>query len=131
MCLADIVMTDVNLTSQPGIVNFATAGAEVTLSIPAEDRLLAGSPQQKTSNVFSDAGGKFFSGVWESTPGKWRIRYSENEFCHMTAGRVRITQTNGAAHEFGAGDSFVIPAGFEGTWEVLETARKLYAIYEP
>ncbi|HEY6642486.1 cupin domain-containing protein [Povalibacter sp.] len=124
-------MTDVNLTSQSGIVDFATAAAEVTLSAPADDRLLAGSPQHRTSNVFSDEGGKFFSGIWESTPGKWRIRYSENEFCHMTAGRVRITQVNGTVREFSAGDTFVIPAGFEGTWEVLEAARKLYVIYEP
>jgi uncharacterized cupin superfamily protein len=24
-----------------------------------------------------------------------------------------------------------VPAGFEGLWEVLEDARKFYAIYEP
>jgi uncharacterized cupin superfamily protein len=30
-----------------------------------------------------------------------------------------------------AGDSFVVPAEFEGTWEVLEPAVKLYAIFEP
>ena len=29
------------------------------------------------------------------------------------------------------GDECVIPAGFEGEWEVLETTRKTYVIYEP
>jgi uncharacterized cupin superfamily protein len=29
-----------------------------------------------------------------------------------------------------AGDTFVIPAGFVGTWEVLEDCRKIYAIFE-
>jgi uncharacterized cupin superfamily protein len=49
----------------------------------------------------------------------------------MTAGRVRITDANGRQREFKVGDTFVIPAGFAGTWEVLESARKLYAIFEP
>ena len=32
---------------------------------------------------------------------------------------------------YGPGDSFVMPAGFPGLWEVLEPAQKFYAIYEP
>jgi uncharacterized protein len=131
MCLADIVMTDVNLNDQPEIVDFANASSELTISKPADDRLLEGSPEQRTRNFFSDATGRFFAGTWESSPGKWKIRYTENEFCHMTAGRVRITDANGRQREFKAGDTFVIPAGFAGTWEVLESARKLYAIFEP
>ena len=130
MCLADIVMTEVN-PAVTSIIDFATTTPEISVSSPPADRLLAGSPRQKTGNVFADTGGKFFAGVWESTPGKWRVRYSENEFCHMTAGRIRITDTAGAEREFAAGDTFVVPAGFEGTWEVLEAARKLYVIYEP
>jgi uncharacterized cupin superfamily protein len=44
---------------------------------------------------------------------------------------VRIVGDDGSESVFGAGDSFVIPAGFTGIWEVLEPARKLYAVYEP
>ena len=29
------------------------------------------------------------------------------------------------------GDNFTIPCGFSGQWEVLETTRKIYVIYEP
>ena len=32
--------------------------------------------------------------------------------------------------EFGAGAAFVVPAGFEGTWEVIEDCTKFYAIFE-
>ena len=28
------------------------------------------------------------------------------------------------------GDRFVIPAGFSGTWEVIEPTRKVYAMFE-
>jgi len=49
----------------------------------------------------------------------------------MTSGRVVITGEDGAALTFAAGDAFVIPAGFSGTWEVLEDCTKIYAIFEP
>jgi uncharacterized cupin superfamily protein len=44
---------------------------------------------------------------------------------------VRIEGVQGTRHEFKAGDSFVVPAGFEGTWEVLEATSKLYTIFAP
>jgi uncharacterized protein len=127
VCLASLVMSDL----LPAIVDFQAATPEVSTSRPAPERLLAGDPQHSVSNYFSDATGQFFAGVWQSSPGRWRVRYSENEFCHLTSGRVRIEGEQGAAWTFQSGDSFVIPAGFVGTWHVLEPTSKLYVIFEP
>lgn len=128
MCLASIAMS---ASPMPVLIDFAASSPEITTSTPSADRLLAGAPQQTARNYFSDATGKFFAGVWDSTPGKWRVRYTENEFCHLLQGRVRISDSSGLACTFKAGDTFVIPAGFVGEWEVLESARKLYVIHEP
>jgi len=49
----------------------------------------------------------------------------------MTAGRVIIESVAGERMSFGAGDAFLIPAGFTGTWEVVEDCSKIYAIFEP
>jgi hypothetical protein len=103
---------------------------EPELSSPAADRLISGNPRQSVSNYFSDVTQQFFAGRWSSTRGTWRVRYTENELCVMTAGRVVITSEDGAAQTFGSGDAFVIPAGFAGTWEVLEDCTKIYAIFE-
>ena len=46
-------------------------------------------------------------------------------------GRVVITSEEGKRWQFNAGDAWVIPAGFSGTWETVEPARKRYAIFEP
>jgi len=116
-------------SSQPDIIDFARALPERSVSTPEPDRLLVGKPEQVASNFFTDSTGQFFAGRWESTPGRWRVRYTENEFCHITRGRVRIVSEQGTAHEFRAGDSFVVPAGFAGIWEVVETTSKLYAIF--
>ena len=98
--------------------------------VPSE-RLIAGNPMQSVANAYSDAGNAFHCGVWEGEVGAWRVAYTEHEFCHMLEGRVRMRGNDGSDTTVVAGDSFVIPAGFEGVWEVLEPARKLYAIYEP
>ena len=97
----------------------------------AEERLVAGHPTQRVANVWSDPGNAFHCGVWEGDVGAWRVHYTEHEFCHMLAGTVRMRGDDGSETVATAGDSFVIPAGFVGIWEVLEPARKLYAVYEP
>ncbi|MFD0726107.1 cupin domain-containing protein [Lysobacter brunescens] len=95
------------------------------------DRLVKGTPRQAIDNVYASADQAFQCGVWEGEVGAWRVRYTEHELCHMLAGRVRLTGDDGTEAVFAAGDSFVIPAGFRGIWEVIEPARKLYAVYEP
>jgi len=98
---------------------------------PAPENILAGIPRTRASNQYSDASGEFFCGIWTSTAGKWRVRYTEHEFCVIIEGRVRIESTAGEKHEFKAGDAFVVPAGFEGIWEVTEPCKKWYSVFEP
>jgi len=112
-------------------IDAATATEEALELDPA--RLAAGSPmpRQFVRNAFTDASGRFFAGIWRSSVGAWRVSYTENELCVLTAGKVRISDDQGRQWTFGPGDSFVVPAGFAGLWEVPEPAQKFYAIYEP
>ena len=97
----------------------------------AEGRLIAGNPSQDVANLFSDPGGQFHCGIWEAEPATWRVSYSEYEYCHMLEGRILICEDGGTETVVAAGDSFIVPAGFAGTWQVLEKARKVYVIFEP
>ncbi len=94
------------------------------------DRVTAGNPVSRVMNAYSSADGHFDVGLWESTPGRWKVSYSEHEVCLLLAGRIRLIPTVGEAQEFVSGEAFVIPAGFEGEWETLEATRKLYVIYQ-
>ncbi len=98
---------------------------------PAPQNILAGIPRARVSNQYTDASSQFFCGIWNSTNGKWRVRYSEHEFCVILEGRLKIESAAGERHELRAGDVFVVPAGFEGSWEVCEPCKKWYAIFEP
>ena len=93
---------------------------------PAADRIVSGSPVFTTWNVEERDG--LFCGIWQSTPGKWRISYDEWEYCRILSGVSVVTENGGGAHTVRAGDSFVLRPGFKGTWEVIETTRKDYVI---
>lgn len=94
------------------------------------DNVVAGSPTTKLQNYYTDGSGQFFSGIWESTPGKWRVNYAEEEFCAILEGRVVLTNSENIAETFVKGDAFIIPKGFTGTWETIEAVKKWYVIFE-
>lgn len=110
---------------------FPLAGTPVEAFMPAAGKLLSGQPAQTVANHYSDASGQFHSGEWTGEPGRWRVQYTEHEFCYVTRGRIAITDAEGQTVEVKAGDAFMVPAGFVGVWEVLEAAHKFYVIFEP
>ena len=114
-------------TVAPTIVRIVTDGVEPEPGAPATDRVMSGDPRFTTWNVEETEGG-LYCGIWEATPGKWRIEYEEWEFCHILSGISVVTDDAGTEHILRAGDAFVIRPGFKGTWEVLETTRKEYVI---
>ena len=94
---------------------------------PAPDRLISGAPQFTTWNV-EEAEGGLYAGIWQSTPGKWRIVYDEWEYFHILEGHSVVTEDGGEPVHLKAGDSYILRPGFKGTWEVVETTRKDYVI---
>lgn len=97
----------------------------------AAERRIDGECRQRVANHYSDPSGQFHAGIWRGGPGRWRVKYSEHEFCTLLEGWVRISDAAGDSVELSPGDHFVIPAGFEGVWQVLEPACKTYAVFEP
>ena len=57
--------------------------------------------------------------------GSWR----RNEVIYLVAGRMTVTPDGGDAAEIGVGDMAVFPKGWNGTWDIHETVRKVYFIF--
>lgn len=113
------------------IIDFKNEIDGISPAFPAE-RVLGGNPEQNLYNQFQDSSKQMVSGTWDCTEGKWQADYSaKSEFCHILSGKVILADEDGTAKTFSAGDSFVIPMGFAGTWEVVEPVRKLYVIVTP
>ncbi|MFJ4286867.1 cupin domain-containing protein [Paenarthrobacter nicotinovorans] len=70
-------------------------------------------------------------GVWECEPGGWPVKdRADTEVCYILSGSAVITdEATGTPHKIGTGDFLVLPVGWSGRWDVLETVRKVYAIY--
>lgn len=93
---------------------------------PAPEKVLSGNPVHTTWNLEDRDG--LYCGIWQSTPGKWRVSYTEWEYVHILEGVSVLTDVEGRATTLRAGDRWVIRPGFAGTWECLETTLKDYVI---
>ena len=89
---------------------------------------MEGDPSHVTEVRFESPDGGLIAGTWTSTPGKWRAFADRDEFCTILVGHVRLIDAAGVAQTFHAGDAFLIPNGFRGFWEVLETTTKHFVI---
>lgn len=89
---------------------------------------LTGAPVESFRVLHRDAGGR--SGVWECTPGSFdSARNGDTELMHFLSGAGTITTADGTVHEIGPGVLLVAPDGWRGTWDIRETVRKIYTIW--
>ena len=93
---------------------------------PDPDRLIAGNPVHTTWNLEDRDG--LYCGLWQSTPGKWRVKYTEWEYFRILSGYSILTGSDGRVTQLHPGDSLIIRPGFEGIWEVVQTTLKDYVI---
>ncbi len=112
-------------------VSFDLASVTPDEGAPARDRIVSGDPRTRTWNFEESPDGRLFAGIWEATPGKWRVVYDEWEFFRIESGTSILTEDGGAPRTLKAGDQAVLRPGFTGTWEVVETTRKAYVIRLP
>lgn len=89
----------------------------------------SGDPQLGVQALAPAAGGNL--GIWECQPGGWPVvNRPDTEFTYIISGRARLTDdATGDVVEIAGGDLVILPPGWSGRWDVLETVRKVYAIY--
>ena len=88
-----------------------------------------GKPEVSGKHFFSGHGTTV--GVWECTPGGWHIENRpDTETMLLLKGHVRMTTKGEQPVELKEGDVFVLPKGWSGRWDVLDTTRKLFVISE-
>ncbi len=112
------------------IVDFSTTNTEAERFRPAPEKVLKGDPEQVIHKHYDSPCGQMNAGVWEGAVGQWTVNYTEHEYCEILQGVSVLRDKEGNAKTLRAGDRFVIPAGFKGTWEVLEPCRKIYVVFE-
>ena len=99
---------------------------EVTRPDPGQ--VVSGDPVHSTWSREDRDG--LYCGMWQTTPGKWRISYAEWEYIYIHSGHSILTDQHGTVTHLRAGDRFIIRPGFDGTWDCVETTLKDYVIVE-
>ena len=73
--------------------------------------------------------GSIMVSVYEAGPGKVRIEGSVyDEFITILEGRLILTPDGGGEYEYKAGDSLIVPKGYQGGWEMPERYRELIVV---
>jgi uncharacterized cupin superfamily protein len=91
-----------------------------------KDILVAGQLNMKVATLFS--GKELNVSIFECTPAKTDHRTRPNdsdEFVFVLSGKLILTEPDGKVHQFQAGDSLVLPAGYTGTWEMQGNYREI------
>lgn len=99
------------------------------ISTPDPAKVIDGNPVHSTWN-HEDRDG-LYCGVWQSTPGAWKVSYDEWEYFAIRSGYSILTAADGTVTELRAGDAHILRPGFSGVWRVVETTLKDYVIVMP
>jgi len=83
------------------------------------------SPNTAWLEVFGDGEGRD-AGIWECSPGKYRLERASDEMCYILQGNWRLGGDEGDEYEVKAGDLLYLRKGWSGTSHVIETIRKVY-----
>lgn len=88
-----------------------------------------GDPQIAFHSLAPEAEGNL--GVWECQPGGWPVLdRPDTEFTYIISGRALLTdESSGQVIEISSGDLVILPPGWTGRWDILDTVRKVYAIF--
>ncbi|WP_375212138.1 cupin domain-containing protein [Aquabacterium sp.] len=120
------------VSAHPRIVPMAQPLRPGQIDQPRPDRLVQGNPRRQTWPLYTSADGVTTAGIWACERGMWRIVFASNkeEYFFVLEGHVRLHDPHGQAVDVRAGEGAVIPAGFEGAFEVVQPVRKHFVVVE-
>lgn len=118
------------MTASPRIIRFDPPATPPVIDHPRAERLEQGRPERRTWTLYEPNVGDLSAGIWECEPGRWRIVFApdQDEYFFVLQGHVRLHDGQGGVTEVRAGEAAVIPAGFEGSFEVVERVRKHFVL---
>lgn len=111
--------------AQPAAMASAAIGPATPVAAPLGD------PVSLCRTLGHAPGAQVSMGVWECSPGLWRRQVMRAEFSHLLEGRCRFIPDGGEPITLAAGDAVYFPPHSSGVWDISETVRKVYVIFDP
>jgi len=95
-----------------------------------QPNMLEGVSQSSGKLLWKDGKGAE-CGIWDCTPGIWRLEIPADELCHFVQGHAIYTSDSGEVTEVTPGTVVHFKEGWKGQCEVLETIRNVYMLITP
>jgi len=119
--------------AQAKVINVITfdkkdlAGVDLPQVAPLpKETVLAGSDKNWQKLLYV---GQVGVGIWQAEPMKLSVNpQTVDEYIYVLDGKLTLTSADGTVNKFAAGDSFVLPKGFVGTWETTGMYRQLIVV---
>lgn len=93
---------------------------------PSEKYAVPGKPVPEAASNMS-YGGSLRTGIFAGGPGFIRLKdWPDDEEVVLVSGHLVIVSDDGKRSSFGPGDVFVIPKGFNGTYEMKDKMKEIY-----
>jgi uncharacterized cupin superfamily protein len=100
--------------------------AQVPVPVPLGEPV----SQVRTHSYSAEGNARTRSGVWECTPGRWRRQVTQAEFCYFLEGEGTFTPDEGRPLEVRPGDAIYFPSNSTGVWEIRQTSRKVFIVFD-
>jgi len=89
--------------------------------------MLEGASQSSGKLLWKDGKGAE-CGVWDCTPGRWRLALPADELCHFVSGNATYTSDEGEVIKVNAGTVVHFKQGWQGECHVHDTIRNVYML---
>ena len=95
---------------------------------PSPEEELLGVKREKWVKILHQ--GEVLIAVFESTPALIEIEepFPYDEYVHVLEGELILTHIDGKKQTFKVGDSFLVPKGFLGTWDMTKHYREMVVV---
>ncbi|NVO57412.1 DUF861 domain-containing protein [Rhodobacteraceae bacterium B1Z28] len=93
--------------------------------------VIEGTAIEKGVGYMGDDGEALTVGIWETTAYAEVFSgegYPEDEYCHVVAGTLTMTDDKGDVETFEAGENFVVRRGWCGEFRVTDGFKKIYVM---
>lgn len=94
----------------------------------AQPAAIAGESHSSGLLLYKATDGGVESGLWQCTPGRWRLHIPGDELCYFQSGRCRYVADTGRAIDVHAGTLVHFEPGWSGECTVFETMRNTYML---
>ncbi len=99
----------------------------------SDEEIISGNPAHKGKVLYRDDLKRISYGVWECPVGKFRVEYGPmSEHIQCVKGEAVVTDLDtGEEVHLTPGVRMIVPSGSTVIWDIKDTFRKVYSVYEP